>query len=243
MTTQNEMTDDLTVMSAEGCLLPEAGGVAFADLWRPDGIKISVTCRSTSGPEALDDIMATIDYGLEVHKLTQAPPQAMAQRAQPAAPKAVPVQSGPPEPPAPPELTTTAPVKNGAAKAAPVQATAPVGEADGRGNVPGQRGIEELAAIEITPVAGGKVKLAFFPRLGNGATGRYASLYETIALDKWSAALGVDEGADLISPPEPLVAQRFDFQPGVWFMYEVSPNQSSKGNYYLNYRGVTTIQP
>lgn len=253
MSTQTEtMSDEREEMDARGCLLPEAGGVAYADLWSPEGFKVCITARGANAMEALDDLITTTRYGMVTYQLSPAPVQAMAQRAQQTAPKPAQetgVPSGPPEPPeppAPPELTTTPPAKANGAPVTRVAApapSAPAGVADGRGNVPGQRDVEELAAIEITPVAGGKVKLAFFPRLGNGSTGRYASLYETISMDKWSAALGVDEGTDLISPPEPLVAQRFEFQPGVWFMYEVSPNQSSKGNYYLNYRGVTTVQP
>lgn len=99
MTTQTEtMIDEREEMDTRGCLLPEAGGIAFTDLWSKTGAKISLTARATTPMEALDDLVAAVRYGMDVYQMTPAPPQAMAQRTQPTAPEPTPQANGAPAP-------------------------------------------------------------------------------------------------------------------------------------------------
>lgn len=202
-------------MSDEITNLPECGGVAFADVYSKTGVRISVTGRGATTADAIDQLMAGIAYGVEKYHFVTDPTKI--------------------ERPKPAEVLEDVQVNGRKRQTKPAPAPAvvadgPPGEADSRGNVPGEGGSIEVSKIAITPVQGGKAKLAFYPFLGNGNPGRYPDVYETRTVADWSSITNWD-------PDTFATAGEFMFNEGeLTLTYEVASNQTSKGNYYLNFR-------
>jgi hypothetical protein len=87
--------DEREEMEARGALLPEAGGVCFTDLWSQTGARISITARGVTAMEAIDNLVASVRYSMEVYKMTVAPPGAMVTKS--AAPPPQQTADAPPE--------------------------------------------------------------------------------------------------------------------------------------------------
>jgi len=152
--------------------LPEAGGVAFTELWgtvtdpateRREAFKINVTARAETVQGAIDQIIAGIRYGNEVYHLKPFNPLA-------------------PQTPNRPAPVTNQPnpnVKTNSAAAAPAPAPSqPVQEnAD--------NGVIQVVKIVVTPRTDGKSKVEYF-----GAGRKYADLSSVMTPDSLANLFG-----------------------------------------------------
>jgi len=199
---------------------------AEAYLYTAGGIQIIVTGTGATASEAVKDLLAAQrNHKLRYHNGTPPkpiiiPPETFHQ------PGTDPEDANNPYPKATPPLGL---------HTAPVPATAPGDpKPDKRGNSPGEKKAEKIGAIEITPLADDKTKIAFFPFMRNGKAGRYPLLLET----KDSAEWGV-----ILSEPLPglnlAVAGKYDCRLKV--QYEIGSNKTKNGYYYLNYRQMRAL--
>jgi len=116
-----------------------------------------------------------------------------------------------------------------------------LGDVDNRGKRPGEKESIDAALVKITPQAGGKVKLAFTPRLQDGNPGQYAEVFATSEKEKVEAAFE-KVGSVLYDGSTP-----YDFTyeaelelAGVQvnYTYSTKGNKSKNGNYYRDFTGI-----
>ena len=137
----------------ETAYLPEAGGVAWVDLFgnKTDEngtvheVKISLTSRATTPRAALESLLDTMKVAKEIYKLN--PYQNLKKAPEAAAPQKAPAPAGP-----------AAPAPVAGAAPAPVGKPEPTYE-----NLPGQgTGEFNVVKMAIAPRADGKTKVDFF---------------------------------------------------------------------------------
>lgn len=154
--------------------LPEAGGVAFMELWgtvtdsateRREAFKINVTARAETVQGAIDQIIAGMRYANEVYHLKPFNPLAPQTPNRP-----VPAPSQPN-----PNVKT-----NAAAAPAPAPAPSQPVQANAADN-----GVIQVAKVVVTPRTDGKTKVEFF-----GAGRKYADLSSVMTPDSLANLFG-----------------------------------------------------
>ena len=75
--------------------LNEAGGVAFTDVYTPEGHRVSITARATTINDAIDQLVAGIKHAEKWHLYASRKIQAVKQPATPPTPKVVPTNPQP----------------------------------------------------------------------------------------------------------------------------------------------------
>lgn len=212
--------------------LPEADNILYMDLTTADGDTVCYTSRGRTPEVVFSQFtrgvrLAKKAYGLigRQKRMNQARANAPAAPQVPNTPQYVPVTGS-----ADPGITQLPLV------AAPAGVTP-----DGKGHWPGQTFVEGLAALEITPLANGKVKVGFVPYLRNGRAGDRATTYEQLKTpEEWAAAFGVYpamviDTVRLLTADDFKVAGRYAFAINqLKVEYEVSTRQNGRGNYYIN---------
>lgn len=152
--------------------LPEAGGVAFMELWgtvtdsateRREAFKINVTARAETVKGAIDRIIAGMQYANEVYHLKPYNPMAPQTPNRPA-----PVTNQPN-----PNVKTNAAAAPAPAPSQPVQANA------------ADNGVIQVAKVVVTPRTDGKSKVEFF-----GAGRKYADLSSVMTPDSLANLFG-----------------------------------------------------
>ena len=158
--------------------LPEAGGVAFVELWgtvtdsateRREAFKINVTARAETVQGAIDQIIAGMRYANEVYHLKPYNPMAPQTPNRPA-----PVVTNQPNPN----------VTNSAAAPAPAPAPSQPVQENAADN-----GVIQVAKVVVTPRTDGKTKVEFF-----GAGRKYADLSSVMTPDSLANLFGAIGG-------------------------------------------------
>lgn len=151
--------------------LPEAGGVAFMELWgtvtdsateRREAFKINVTARAETVQGAIDQIIAGMRYANEVYHLKPYNPMA---------------PTTPQNRPAPVTNQPNPNVKTNSAAAAPAPSQPVQENAD--------NGVIQVVKIVVTPRTDGKTKVEFF-----GAGRKYADLSSVMTPDSLANLFG-----------------------------------------------------
>jgi len=159
--------------------LPEAGGVAFMELWgtvtdsateRREAFKINVTARAETVQGAIDQIIAGMRYANEVYHLKPFNPLSPQTPNRPA-----PVTNQPN-----PNVTNSA--------AAPAPAPAPSQPVQENENQP-EGGVIRVVKVLVTPRTDGKSKVEFF-----GAGRKYADLSSVMTPDSLANLFGAIGG-------------------------------------------------
>ena len=159
--------------------LPEAGGVAFVELWgtvtdsateRREAFKINVTARAETVQGAIDQIIAGMRYANEVYHLKPFNPLSPQTPNRPA-----PVTNQPN-----PNVTNSA--------AAPAPAPAPSQPVQENENQP-EGGVIRVVKVLVTPRTDGKSKVEFF-----GAGRKYADLSSVMTPDSLANLFGAIGG-------------------------------------------------
>ena len=157
--------------------LPEAGGVAFMELWgtvtdsateRREAFKINVTARAETVQGAIDQIISGMRYANEKYHLKPYNPMA-------------------PQTPNRPAPVTNQPnpnVTNSAAAPAPAPAPSQPVQENAADN-----GVIQVAKVVVTPRTGGKSKVEFF-----GAGRKYADLSSVMTPDSLANLFGAIGG-------------------------------------------------
>lgn len=110
----------------------------------------------------------------------------------------------------------------------------PGGDADPRGNVPGQLKVFKVAQLKITPNANGTAKVEFLPFLSDGSVGQYAEVIETRKTPQdWVAEFstvlpGWNEQMFMAAAMMPVNGE-------LECLYKISDNKTKNGYYYKNY--------
>lgn len=154
--------------------LPEAGGVAFMELWgtvtdsateRREAFKINVTARAETVQGAIDQIIAGMRYANEVYHLKPYNPMA-------------------PQTPNRPAPVTNQPNPNVKTNSAAAPAPAPSQPVQENENQP-EGGVIRVVKVLVTPRTDGKSKVEFF-----GAGRKYADLSSVMTPDSLANLFG-----------------------------------------------------
>ena len=158
--------------------LPEAGGVAFMELWgtvtdsateRREAFKINVTARAETVQGAIDRIIAGMQYANEVYHLKPYNPMS-------------------PQTPNRPAPVTNQPNPNVKTNSAAAPAPAPAPSQPVQENA-ADNGVIQVAKVVVTPRTDGKTKVEFF-----GAGRKYADLSSVMTPDSLANLFGAIGG-------------------------------------------------
>lgn len=212
--------------------LPEAPCIVWMDLSTADGDVVNFTVRGHLPEATFDNFTRGLKHAKRKYGLIGRQKRYNQGRTA-APPPATPVAQQSELTPAPSYVPVTSPGDPGATP-------------DSRSHVPGQTFIEELAYLEVTPLAGGAVKLGFVPYMRNGRPGKYATAYEQLKTPAEWVQLFTGFAAEVLPgqwrtlvESDFKVAAKYNFQVNTCEVdFVVSERKNGSGNYFVNLKRI-----